>query len=222
MYARYSYIMDIGTYLKTQAKYKMHAILFGTGCVCGGLLGCVLAYAGMGGTTSELSGISCDDAVVVADAVDDGCTEGMWVDVSGAVVVPGVHCIPAGAIVEDAIHTADGLTDTFCSSWASRNLNRAQVVTPNSKLYVPFISDSECTGVERFSEGSSGGSGLCAGGKVNINSASSAELESIPGVGPSTAKKIIEGRPFDMAEGIMDVSGIGEKTYESMKEYICL
>ena len=61
-------------------------------------------------------------------------------------------------------------------------------------------------------------------GKININRADSDELEKIPGVGPATAKKIIEYRTnngnFSSIEEIKNVSGIGEKTYESMKEYI--
>ena len=61
-----------------------------------------------------------------------------------------------------------------------------------------------------------------AGGKININTASAKELESIPGVGPATAKKIIAGRPYGSIEEIMDVKGIGEKTFGKMKSKITI
>jgi len=61
-----------------------------------------------------------------------------------------------------------------------------------------------------------------AGGKININSASAKELQSIPGVGPATAKKIIAGRPYGSIEEIMDVKGIGEKTFAKMKSKITI
>lgn len=61
-----------------------------------------------------------------------------------------------------------------------------------------------------------------AGGKININTASAKELESIPGVGPATAKKIIDGRPYGSIEELMDVKGIGEKSFAKMKSKITI
>ncbi|MEM7348949.1 MAG: helix-hairpin-helix domain-containing protein, partial [Chloroflexota bacterium] len=66
--------------------------------------------------------------------------------------------------------------------------------------------------------------GESAGGLVNINSANKSQLETLPGVGPSTAEKILIHRedngPFASIEGIMDVSGIGPGKFEKMAEFI--
>ena len=59
-------------------------------------------------------------------------------------------------------------------------------------------------------------------GKISINNASQAELESLSGVGPSTAQKIINGRPYGKLEDLMNVSGIGQVTYDKLKDGICL
>lgn len=57
---------------------------------------------------------------------------------------------------------------------------------------------------------------------ININSASIDELDSLPGIGQSTAQKIIDARPFSSVEGLLDVSGIGDSKYESIKDLVCI
>ena len=98
-------------------------------------------------------------------------------------------------------------------------------------MYVPL--DGEAT--PAISDPSGGaGSGLDAGGGsaldapqlVNINSAGADELDALPGVGPSTARAIVEDReangPFAMPEDLMRVSGIGEKKFAKLKSSICV
>jgi competence ComEA-like helix-hairpin-helix protein len=60
-----------------------------------------------------------------------------------------------------------------------------------------------------------------ADGKININKAPSDMLEMLPGIGPALAKRIIEGRPYENIEALTRVSGIGDATFEKLKELIC-
>lgn len=145
------------------------------------------------------------------------------VDVEGAVAVPGVRRLPAGSLVEDALTAAGGLTENADAIKAAKDLNRADKLKNGQKVFVPLLGElTAANGPGGTAK--SGGGGEASGGVINLNSASQAELEELPGVGPSTAKKIIEHReangPFAAIEGLMDVSGIGEATFEKLKEKI--
>jgi competence protein ComEA len=61
-----------------------------------------------------------------------------------------------------------------------------------------------------------------AGGTININTASEKELDDLPGIGPSTAKKIIESRPFSKLEDLLKIARFGKSRLEKLKDRICL
>ncbi|MCY3642848.1 MAG: ComEA family DNA-binding protein [Acidimicrobiaceae bacterium] len=146
----------------------------------------------------------------------------MVVDVVGAVVRPGVHELPAGSRVTDAIDAAGGFT-----AGADRiRLNLAQPVADGSRVWVPAIGES--TGPDLVPViGGSGGTGVAEGGResrsgtVDINTANAASLESLPGIGPSLAAAIVEHRqrhgPFAAVDDLIDVSGIGPAKLEQIR-----
>ena len=146
----------------------------------------------------------------------------LTVFVNGAVVAPGLVQIPANGRLQDAIAAADGFTDEANTAI----INLAQPLQDGVQIYVPTIDEEE-TAVSQPStvvieaapaETGSGGS------PININSASSADLETLPGIGPSTAAKIIthrqENGDFATIEAVMDVSGIGEAKFAAMSALI--
>ena len=138
----------------------------------------------------------------------------VWVDIGGEVKSPKVVELDDGSRVQDAIDAAGGLT----SEADITNLNRAALVNDGDKIYVPAVGD------ESGASGSTSGGVSTTGGKVNINTADSEELQTITGVGPATAEKIISYREsngrFKVIEDIKNVSGIGDKTFDIMKESI--
>lgn len=144
------------------------------------------------------------------------------VDIGGAVNEPGVYCVSTKEILDDLLEQAGGLTDKVCQKWVDRELNRSSLLEPNSKIYIPFEDDPECVENSEVTFGADVGDTSSTTGKVSINNASSSELESLSGVGPSTAAKIIEGRPYKKLEDLMNVKGIGEATFEKLKDQICL
>lgn len=169
--------------------------------------------------------------------------EYIYIDVSGAVNTPMVVCVPAGSRVFEAIDAAGGRT----SEASVKNLNLASVCEDGQKIYVPTVDEAAAQpaqgqdgaggagtaagarGTETY-QGSSGTAPAAApspsGGKVNINTAGSEELQTLNGVGPATASKIIDYRnkngSFRSPDELTSVSGIGEKTYEKLKDHICV
>lgn len=138
------------------------------------------------------------------------------VDVKGAVHRPGVYKATVGDRVKDVIDKAGGLTDEANSSAT----NFAMRVTDEMVVYVPLIGEEG----DEMKLGFSGDGSDTANQKININKASSTELETLPGIGPAKAEAIIEYREsnggFKTIEDIMSISGFGQKTFEKLQESI--
>jgi competence protein ComEA len=137
------------------------------------------------------------------------------VHITGAVPRPGVYALPQGARVQDGISAAGG----FLAEAEKTNINLAQSLEDGEKLDVPFIEGASPVLATPVPEVVSSTTEL-----VNINIASIAELDTLPGIGPTTAQKIIDYRdqngPFLNIEDIVNVSGIGPASYERLKDLI--
>jgi competence protein ComEA len=134
------------------------------------------------------------------------------VHITGAVPRPGVYALPEGARVQDVISAAGG----FLAEANKETINLARTLEDGEMLDIPFMegfSPVLATEAPVIVEASSE--------LININTASSIELENLPGIGPTTAQKIIDYReqngPFLSIEDIINVSGIGPGTYERIK-----
>lgn len=143
---------------------------------------------------------------------------------TGSVNQPGIFCLDGNAIYDDLVGLAGGFSDSVCQKWLDREFNMAGRVEPNSKLYVPGSTDPECTmGVDEGNvEIPIVSMGMCDGGAININTASIDQLDSLPGIGPSTAQKIIDARPYTSTDALLDVKGIGDSTYEEIAGLVCI
>lgn len=136
------------------------------------------------------------------------------VDVSGAVVSPGVYQLKDGARIEEAITAAGGFNQEVNEEYVSKYLNMAQKVSDGSKVYVPVKGE----------EGVGGQAGVAAGisvqAKVNVNTASGAELENLSGIGPVTAAKIITTRPYQTIEDLLNKKAVSKAVFEKIKDQI--
>lgn len=151
------------------------------------------------------------------------------IHVTGAVKNPGIVKLKEGSRIEDAIEAAGGLTENADIT----EVNLAYILEDGIKLRIPSASDEEITeedilienNGENIIEDTTNGTGSSSS-MVNINKASQTELETLPGIGPSLAGKIIEYREqngkFGSIEDIKNVSGIGDSKYESLKDFICV
>lgn len=141
--------------------------------------------------------------------------------VTGEVNSAGVIELEEGDRIEDAIEGAGGITQNA----NLKDINLAYEVSDGEKIYIPNISEEITQENESVSENDERTvETQNSSGKVNINKATVPELTKVPGIGASTAQKIVsyrdENGKFKAIEDIKNVSGIGDSKYESMKDYI--
>jgi competence protein ComEA len=142
------------------------------------------------------------------------------VDISGAVVNPGVYSFSGDARLEDLIAQAGGLQDEANKDYVSKALNLSQKVSDGFKVYIPFKTEQPSTSVFTLEAASSSEVAGISTHKININSASSKELESLPGIGPVSAAKIISQRPYNNKEELVSKKTISKKTLEKINDLI--
>ena len=145
-------------------------------------------------------------------------------DIKGAVKNPGVYELRAGARVHEAIQKAGGLT----ADAEAKSINQAQKLTDEAVVYVAKIGEegADVTQGGQHQAGASDSAGASGGksDKVNLNTATEAELQTISGIGQKRASDIIAYREsngrFKSVDDLKKVSGIGDKTLEKLKEYV--
>lgn len=154
--------------------------------------------------------------VVVAPSAVPSTSTPITVHVAGEVKRPGVYSFDEGARVIDAVRAARGFT-----AKADRTaVNLARLLADGEQIVVPRRGPN---GAPAAASSAAPGS---PGALININTATVAELETLPGVGPVLAQRIIDYRdqhgPFTKPEDLQNVSGIGPKTYESIAPHITI
>lgn len=152
----------------------------------------------------------------------------IMIDVAGAVQNPSVVELPEGSRVFEAIQRAGGLTKEADTDY----INQAELLTDGEKIYIPTKQEVQESQKDNDFPGSIGlaGNGYSheAGQSrlININTADSGTLQQLSGIGPATAEKIInyrnENGKFNSIEEIKNVSGIGDKTFEKLKNKITI
>lgn len=158
------------------------------------------------------------------------------VQVSGAVLEPGIYDVPASCRVEEAISAAGGLTENA----DSERVNLVRKVRDGMQIRVPVQKAARTSRTQRknaqaksgLGESASGKSGSAKAGsgrnssmmqRVRINSASAGELQQLPGIGPALAKRIVETRNsgrFASADDLLRVPGIGKAKLVKLRNYV--
>lgn len=147
-------------------------------------------------------------AGVMTDAV-------LTVDVEGAVVQPGIYRLPAGSRLDDVLTAAGGLTAEADVFQVSRSVNRAARLSDGAKIYIPTMRE-ETDGNAVESDG-----GVLSL-SINVNTASASELDTLSGIGPVTAQKIIDGRPYMRLEDLVEKKVMSTNLFGKLKDQLTL
>ena len=159
------------------------------------------ALAAEGGTTAVESAPTPDDLLV---------------EVGGAVLRPGVYRLPAGARVLDAVDAAGGFGPRVDAAEADRRLNLASPVHDGDEVHVPARGEVAAASPRT----PTGGSTI---GPVDVNHATAEALDTLPGIGPATAAKIIAARdeqPFASIEELGTRKVVGPATLEKIRDLV--
>jgi competence protein ComEA len=203
-----------------------------------GTIGLVAAGRGSGETGAVI--IQTDDSAAAGGLPGDGWASGdadaaattstvarIWVQVAGAVHVPGVYQLAGESRVFEAVAAAGG----FSEEADQQAVALAAVLSDGCRVYVPKVGETMTGAVVGPADSSAGitggstGSGP-AGGLVSLNRGTAAELDSLPGIGPSLAQQIISYReargPFTSIDQLTDVPGIGPSKMEQLRPLVVL
>ncbi len=201
------------------------------GLLCGLGLAVVGAYLALTAGPATGSGLavsgspaylelSTNEPVAIATA-----TAEVVVDVQGAVVEAGLHHLPAGSRVGDAISAAGGYSAAVDITAAATQLNLAALLTDGAKVHVPARGETTAAVVDVPREPSAVGSSdsATAGGLIDLNKASAEQLESLPGIGEVTAAKIMAAReeaPFASVDELQTRDVLGPSTFEKVRSLV--
>lgn len=161
-----------------------------------------------------------DETNKIADSAGNETEEEtIMVDVKGEVHRPGVYTLATDTRVLDAVEAAGGSTDEADEgqlNLAERNYDEMVVIVPASGDENDYESG--------FSGNESGGADDEQAGVIDLNQAEESDLTDLPGIGPAKAEAILSHREeqgrFNTAEELTDVPGIGEKTFDTLKELV--
>lgn len=172
----------------------------------------VVSLLGAPGSTEVVPVSTAEPGVVASDPLAPTSSTVM-VHVLGSVVRPGVFELRSGDRLLDAVAAAGGFSETADRA----QLNLVRLLVDGEQVTVPAVG-------EVMTPAPGAGTGAAVGGLVNLNSADATTLDTLPGVGPTTAESIIvwrtENGRFVSVDDLLSVPGIGDKTLESLRDLV--
>lgn len=191
-------------------RHKSPIVLF--------LIGTIFLGVGLLGNKEYLS-LDKTNIQVIEGANGKGYEEEVVVEIAGAVEKAGVFRLPGNARVEDVLIASGGLSVDADRDWVEKYVNRAEKLVDGAKIYIPKESEqSKNTSISKDERDNETVEEGVNQGAVNINTASSSELESLWGIGPVYAQKVIEHRPYSSVEDLLTRSVIKKNVYEKNKD----
>lgn len=183
-----------------------------------GILGMIFFVSGLIGLFADKQ-TGLDDVVFEASSKDKPAQmKTILIDVEGAVENPGLYKLPQESRIQDALIAAGGMAATADREYIAKNINLAIRLTDGAKIYVPFLG--ELITAPSVLSASSGE--ISVGSLININIASETQLDSLPGIGPVTAQKIIVGRPYGSIDELLNKKIVGAKVFDQIKSKISI
>ena len=157
--------------------------------------------------------------ISVTPVVDVQVDSKVTIDIGGEVIKVGVYELDGGSRINDALVAAGGLAANADRDWVEKNLNKAEKLVDGQKIYIPKVG-------EKVEKESVLGSSTTETKIVRINTATVEQLDTLSGIGPAIAQRIIDYRTknggFKNVEELKLVQGIGDKLFEKIKDEVGL
>lgn len=135
------------------------------------------------------------------------------VDISGAVMYPGVYSLPVGSRIADVIDLAGGVTDAMNQDVADKMINRASFVTDGMKIYVPKKENISSEQSKSLS---------ATEAIVSVNTGSGTQLDALPGIGEVAVRKIIDNRPYASLDELVSKHVISASLLDKLRGQLSL
>lgn len=184
-----------------------------------------LIFIGLGIFSYNDSLFNSSQKIEILDAAESAeHLQNLIVEITGAVNKPGVYELENGSRIDDLIKLSGGLQDNADRVFLDKIINRAAKLIDGQKIYIPFENEQSGVSSDNNSTGGIGSNASQGDGvlgvvdtqtkRVNVNTASQSQLESLWGIGPVTAKNIIEQRPYSSVEELLAKKILKKNVYE--------
>lgn len=155
----------------------------------------------------------------------------IYIDFSGAVEKPDVYEVSSGARLKDVLILGNGLSAEADRQFFARNFNLARILKDQEKIYIPSVREVQqglfrenvflVSQIQPRADQQTMSTDL-AKSKININTASAEELDTLPGIGPVTSQKIISNRPYSSIEELLTKKAVNKSVYEKIKNLVAV
>ncbi len=184
-----------------------------------GLMGLFLLGVGVLSAVVLSRGNTSQDVEIIRTNESDEKDDYVFVDVEGAVQTPGVYRLEGDVRVADVLQMAGGVSDDADQNWVSKYINLAQKVSDGVKIYIPFLGEqmNQQEQQTQSNQDQSDVLGLDASAKMNINTATISDLDTLWGIGEKRAQDIIDHRPYESVEQLREKNVIPANIYDRIK-----
>jgi competence protein ComEA len=201
--------------LITKFRYPILILLSGLILMGGGYF-FFKSGPGTSGTKVEVLGNSTENSATDSAKI-------ITVEISGAVITPGVYKLPDGSRINDLLVVAGGFSGKADRTWTDKYLNRAAKITDGQKVYIPPVGEQSTTSTASVGGGDQTISSTNSSDSntfININTASLSQLDSLPGIGQVYGQSIIDHRPYSDPSELLSKGALKTSVYNKVKDLI--